>query len=81
MIYAAFRGKNEYSSDKIGEKKFFCNMNRCWATVQWCIWLIPVVYQLVPVVYWIGASGVLIGTSVVFYWVYLIEGRGVFDCY
>ena len=34
MIYAAFRGKNEYDSDKIGEKSFFCNMNRCWATVH-----------------------------------------------
>ena len=37
MIYAAFRGKNEYSSDKIGEKKFFRNTNRCWATVHWCM--------------------------------------------
>ena len=34
MNYAAFRGKNEYSGDKIGEKKFFANMNTCWATVH-----------------------------------------------
>ena len=35
MNYAAFRGKNEYSGDKIGEKKFFANMNTCRATVHW----------------------------------------------
>ena len=31
--YAAFRGKNEYSGHKMGEEKFFANMNTCWATV------------------------------------------------
>ena len=36
FIYVILKlhSKNVYGGDKIGEKKFFANMNTCWATVE-----------------------------------------------